>query len=74
LESDDEKTEKINRERSEGQDGAINPFRRRQRSRAWVAHACNPSYSGDRDQEDQGSKPAQANRPYLENTQHNHLE
>jgi hypothetical protein len=26
-----------------------------------VAHACNPSYSGVRDQEDQGSKPAQAN-------------
>jgi hypothetical protein len=26
-----------------------------------VAHACNPSYSGGRDQEDQGSKPAQAN-------------
>jgi hypothetical protein len=34
-----------------------------------VAHACNPSFSGDRDQEDRGSKPAQANslllRPYL---------
>jgi hypothetical protein len=26
-----------------------------------VAHTCNPSYSGDRDQEDRGSKPAQAN-------------
>jgi hypothetical protein len=26
-----------------------------------VAHACNPSYSGDRDQEDHGLKPAQAN-------------
>jgi hypothetical protein len=26
-----------------------------------VAHACNPSYSGGRDQEDRGSKPAQAN-------------
>jgi hypothetical protein len=26
-----------------------------------VAHACNPSYSGCRDQEDHGSKPAQAN-------------
>jgi hypothetical protein len=23
-----------------------------------VAHACNPSYSGGRDQEDHGSKPA----------------
>jgi hypothetical protein len=27
-----------------------------------MAHACNPSYSGGRDQEDNGSKPAQANR------------
>jgi hypothetical protein len=26
-----------------------------------VAHACNPSYSGGRDQEDHRSKPAQAN-------------
>jgi hypothetical protein len=26
-----------------------------------VAHACNPSYSGGRDQEDRGLKPAQAN-------------
>jgi ribosomal protein S21 len=26
-----------------------------------VTHAYNPSYSGGRDQEDQGSKPAQAN-------------
>jgi hypothetical protein len=26
-----------------------------------VAHSCNPSYSGGRDKEDQGSKPAQAN-------------
>jgi hypothetical protein len=34
-----------------------------------VAHTCNPSYSGGREQEDQGSKPAQANssvRPYRE--------
>jgi hypothetical protein len=28
---------------------------------ALVARACNSSYSGGRDQEDQGSKPAQAN-------------
>jgi hypothetical protein len=37
-----------------------------------VAHACNHSYSGGRDQEDQGLKPAWANslRPYLENTHH----
>jgi hypothetical protein len=26
-----------------------------------VAHTCNPSYSGDRDQEDRGLKPAPAN-------------
>jgi hypothetical protein len=26
-----------------------------------VAHACNPSYSRDRDQKDCGLKPAQAN-------------
>jgi hypothetical protein len=26
-----------------------------------VTHACNPSYSGGRDQEDHGSKPAWAN-------------
>jgi hypothetical protein len=32
-------------------------------NRRWalVAHACNPSYSGGRDQEDHGSKPAPAN-------------
>jgi hypothetical protein len=37
-------------------------------SRTAVAHACNPSYSGQ-DQEDRSLKPAQANssaRPYLE--------
>jgi hypothetical protein len=30
-------------------------------SQALVAHTCNPSYSGGRDQEDLGSKSAQAN-------------
>jgi hypothetical protein len=30
-------------------------------ARRLVAHACNPSYSGGRDQEDCGSKPAWAN-------------
>jgi hypothetical protein len=30
------------------------------KSQAPVAHACNPSYSGDRDQEDCGSRPAWA--------------
>jgi hypothetical protein len=28
---------------------------------ALVAHFCNPSYSGGRDQEDHGSKPTQTN-------------
>jgi hypothetical protein len=33
-----------------------------------VSHACNPSHSGYRDQEDYGLKPARTNssRPYLE--------
>jgi hypothetical protein len=38
-----------------------------------VAHTCDLSYSGSRDQEDQGSESAQANsslRPYLEKTYH----
>jgi hypothetical protein len=30
-------------------------------SRELVTHACNPSYSGGRDQEDHHSKSAQAN-------------
>jgi hypothetical protein len=36
--------------------------------RVLVAHDCNPSYSGGRDQEDSGSKPAMGKqfvRPYL---------
>jgi hypothetical protein len=28
------------------------------KSRVLVAHTCNPSYSGGRDQKDQGSRPA----------------
>jgi hypothetical protein len=42
-------------------------------SQVLVAYACDPSYSGGRDQEDLGSKPAWANspvRPYLEKTLH----
>jgi hypothetical protein len=38
-----------------------------------VAHACNPSYSGGRDQEDHSSKPVQANSlqdPILKNLSH----
>jgi hypothetical protein len=38
-----------------------------------VAHACNASYSGSRDQEDRGSKPAWANSsrdPIKKNTHH----
>jgi hypothetical protein len=27
-----------------------------------LVHTCNPNYSGGRDQEDPGSKPAQANK------------
>jgi hypothetical protein len=30
-------------------------------SQALVTHACNPSYSGGRDQKDHSSKPTQAN-------------
>jgi hypothetical protein len=40
---------------------------------ARVAHTCNPSYSGGRDQDDRGLKPAWANssaRPYLEKNLH----
>jgi hypothetical protein len=36
-----------------------------------VAHACNPSYSGSREQEDRGLRPTQAKsplRPYLKNS------
>jgi hypothetical protein len=38
-------------------------FSTRKKSDSWllVAHTCNPSYSGGRDQEDWGSKPAWAN-------------
>jgi hypothetical protein len=48
-------------------------FSKTTKSQAPVAHACNPSYSGGRDQEDCGLKPAWANsseRPYLEKTHH----
>jgi hypothetical protein len=44
------------------------------RSDCWepVAHTCNPSYSGVRDQEDRSLKPLQANsmRPHLKTTHH----
>jgi hypothetical protein len=30
-------------------------------SQTSIVHSCNPTYSGNRDQEDQGSKPAWAN-------------
>jgi hypothetical protein len=32
--------------------------RKKEKSSVLVVHACNPSYSGGRDQEDQGSRPA----------------
>jgi hypothetical protein len=38
-----------------------------------MAHACNPSYSGGKDQENRGSKPGQANcsqEPILKKTHH----
>jgi hypothetical protein len=35
--------------------------KKRELCRAPVAHAYNPSYSGNRDQEEGGSKPAQVN-------------
>jgi hypothetical protein len=39
-----------------------NKFRiKNKNSQALVAHTCNPSYSGGRDQEDYGSKPTRAN-------------
>jgi hypothetical protein len=37
------------------------PLKKIPGSQVLVAHACNPSYSGGRDQEDRGSKPAWAN-------------
>jgi hypothetical protein len=36
-------------------------FNNHEPSQVPVAHACNPSYSGGRDQEDHGLKPAQEN-------------
>jgi hypothetical protein len=42
---------------------------------ALVAHTCNPSYSGGRNQEDHSSKPAQANNsrdPISKNPSHTH--
>jgi hypothetical protein len=44
------------------------------RNQVPVAHTCNPSYSGGRDQKDLSSKPAQANNswdPILKNLQKN---
>jgi hypothetical protein len=40
---------------------ALAPNKNRRKSQAPVAHACNPSYSGGRDQEDRGLKSAWAN-------------
>jgi hypothetical protein len=40
-------------------------YQKKKKSGGWgvtpVAHTCNPNYSGDRDQEDLGLKPAPAN-------------
>jgi hypothetical protein len=60
-ESLEERPERTKAKEGDGQEGVS--------SLALVAHACNPSYSGGRDQEGPGSKPVQANsskRPYLE--------
>jgi hypothetical protein len=49
------------------------PYHKAWESWTLVAHTCNSSYSGGRDQEDCGSKPARENssvRPYLEKTHH----
>jgi hypothetical protein len=35
--------------------------KKKKKSQVQVVHACNPSYSGGRDQEDLSSKPAWAN-------------
>jgi hypothetical protein len=39
----------------------VEPLRGVTQNQVQVAHACNPCYSEGRDQEDHGSKPAQAN-------------
>jgi hypothetical protein len=44
-----------------GQNGYIIPGKITNIRQALVVHACNPNYSRGRDQEDPGSKPAQAN-------------
>jgi hypothetical protein len=44
-----------------GGDEAVRGTLKRAADQVLVAHTCNPSYSGDRDQEDHGSKPPQAN-------------
>jgi hypothetical protein len=40
---------------------AVEGEKKKKISWALVAHVCNPSYSGGRDQEDHSSRPAQAN-------------
>jgi hypothetical protein len=52
--------------------GGTKLIQRAEVSQALVAHACNPSYSGGRDQEDRSPKPAWANflRPYLKKPYH----
>jgi hypothetical protein len=42
-------------------------FLREMRSQELVAHACNPRYSGGRDQEDHSSKPNSSRDPILKN-------
>jgi hypothetical protein len=50
------------------QDRPASKKKKKERCQAVVAHFCNPSYSGGRDQENGGSKPVWTNnslRPYL---------
>jgi hypothetical protein len=43
--------------------GTVLPINKKHTHQAPVAHACNLSYSGGKDQEDHSSKPAQENSP-----------
>jgi hypothetical protein len=66
---DREGMEAIARKHQPELETCISSVKKKKKSRVLVAHACNPSYSRGRDQEDRSSKPAQANkfmRPYLE--------
>jgi hypothetical protein len=46
---------------SKSKNEKIKDRKKESQSQAPVAHTCNPNYSGGRDQEDNGSKPARTN-------------